>query len=178
LFSRKLRSAFSILALLPFAIPPALIAFGLIQFSGKIPGSNPIVGSLILIVGLSARYFPIVVYILYAHALTINPHLTDAAQLHSGSWFRNFLQIWLPLNWNVIKKAFFFFILLSIAEIGLAVLLVPPDCMTASVNIYSMLHYGFEKEVAIETLLLVTVAVVLGYFILREKPKNYTGNVS
>jgi iron(III) transport system permease protein len=172
LTTKKTKGLFALLALLPFAIPPAFIAFSLIQFSGKITGNSAFAASIVFMWGLSTRYFPIIVYILYANALKINPHLIEAGLMNSASWSRNMINIWIPLNFSAMKKAFFFFMLLALSEIGLAVLLVPPDCMTAAVNIYSMLHYGFEKEVAIETLLLVIIAVSLGFLILREDTRK------
>jgi ABC-type Fe3+ transport system permease subunit len=109
-----------------------------------------------------------VVQIIYARALTVSPHLTEAAEVSSGSWTRNVVRVWIPMHGDAMRMSLFFFVLLSLSEISLAVLLVPPDCMTAAVNIYSMLHYGFEKEVAVETLVVLVAVVALGLLILRH----------
>ncbi len=172
LFSRKTKIFFSIVALAPFVIPPTFLAFSLIQLSGKLAGDGCWEATIILMWGLSTRYFPIIVYMLYASALAVNPHVIDAGHVTCPSWLRNFSSIWIPLNLSAMKKALYFFMLLSLSETGMAVLLVPPDCMTAAINIYSMLHYGFEREVAVETLLLVLVALSIGLMILFENKKS------
>lgn len=169
LFSPFVRSCFFLLALFPFTIPPSLIAISLIRFSSMIPGSNVIMLTSLLIFGLSARFFPVVVFMLYAGTCSINPHLVEAGMLQSRSWLQNLFKIWIPLQYSLICKTLLVFVLLTLGEIGLAVLLVPPDYMTASVNIYSMLHYGFGSEVASETFLLICIVIIAGYFILNKK---------
>jgi len=171
----RLRYIFLSLAFLPFAVPPAFLAIGLIKLSGTLFGTSSAGATAVLVWGFSARYFPIVLHILYAGAVTVNPRYRESAALSCGSWWKNVVRIWLPLNAGTMQQAFFFFIILSLAEIGLAVLLVPPDCMTASVNIYSMLHYGFEKEVAVETLMILVLVVTLGFLILRVRKQRMTG---
>lgn len=172
---KKQRYIFLTLAFIPFAIPPAFLAIGLIKISGSLFGTSSIGATGALTWGLSARYFPIVLHILYAGAVTVNPRFMESAALTCGRGWKNVTNIWLPLNFRTIQQAFFFFIILALAEIGLAVLLVPPDCMTAAVNIYSMLHYGFEKEVVVETLMILVLVVILGILILRFRRQKLNG---
>lgn len=175
-FDNKIRNLFLILAFLPFAIPPAFFAVGLIKLS-SIFGTGAFCATVALIWGLAARYLPIVFHIIYASAVGNNPHILESADLTKRSWLQKLIKIWIPLNMNVIVRAFFFFTALSMAEIGLAVFLVPPDNMTASLNIYSMLHYGFGKEVAAESLFMLSVIVILGLITLRNSQNRFRKSV-
>jgi len=172
---KRYRPFFLGLSIIPFAFPPACLALGNLHVSNSLTMQNTFLATLFVSLTLALKQLPIVICILFSYALPIPGNLLDAARIHEPSVLRRFFKIWVPLNGKAILQTLFVFIVLSSSEVGIMILLVPPDFMTASLNIYSMLHYGFSSAVATETSMLLVTILFSGYILRMISTKVFSG---
>ncbi len=148
------------LSQLAFAIPPIVLGIGMIRLWNR-PETNWLYGSaLILVLGYVAHFVPFTIRAVYSSLQQLNPRLLDAAVLTRRSTLTIGWRILLPLLRNGVLTAFFIGFVLSMGELGVTLLVIPPGTETIPIKIYNFMHYGAEQTVAALGLMLIVVQLL------------------
>ncbi len=154
------RTAFEYLTQIPFAVPPIVLGIGLISLWNR-PITDWLYGtSLIVILGYVAHYIPFTVRAVYSSVQQMNPRLVEAGWLARRSGFEVIRKITLPLLSNGMLTAFFIAFVLSMGELGVTLLVIPPGTATIPIKIYNFMHYGAEATVAALCLILLVLQLL------------------
>jgi iron(III) transport system permease protein len=149
---------------LPVAVPPILVGIALIGLWNR-PATGWLYDSLaILVLGNLARFLPFAIRMIHAGLRQIDPALEEAAWLASPRRSRIIGRIILPLSRRALGASFLIMLVLTMGELSLTLLVVPPGVETLPVRIYNLMHYGAEETVA--ALSLILLAVQLGLCLL------------
>ncbi len=149
------------LSQLAFAIPPIVLGIGMIKLWNR-PETGWLYGSaLIVVLGYVAHFVPFTIRAVYSSLQQLNPSLLDAAALTKRSNILVGWRILLPLLRNGLLTAFFIGFVLSMGELGVTLLVIPPGTETIPIKIYNFMHYGAEQTVAALGLMLIAMQLLL-----------------
>ncbi|AGA90535.1 ABC-type Fe3+ transport system, permease component [Thioflavicoccus mobilis 8321] len=149
------------LSQLAFAIPPIVLGIGMIKLWNR-PETDWLYGSaLIVVLGCVAHFVPFTIRVVYSNLQQFNPRLLDAAALTRRSSLTIGWRILLPLLRNGLLTALFIGFVLSMGELGVTLLVIPPGTETIPIKIYNFMHYGAEQTVAALGLMLIAVQLLL-----------------
>ena len=158
-----------------FAIPATLIGIGLIQLWNR-PQTELIYSSFgIVIMAHTARFLPFLVMILVASREAIDSRLEEAFWLHHPGYLIRARKIVFPLIKPGLGIALIVGFLFSLGEVGATLLVIPPGGETLPIRIYSLLHYGANRIVAVLGLSLIVTAVAASMglaFLVRRTWKS------
>lgn len=157
-----IRDLLEFLTQTPFGIPSIVLGIGLIKVWNQ-PGIDWVYGtSVILIMGYIAGYSPFVIKIISTKIKQINSDFEEAGILGTGSWLKVFVRILIPLSLPGIFAGFLAGFVLSLSNLGTALLVVAPGRATIPIKIYNLMHYGAEDMVfALSLILIVIIAFSL-----------------
>jgi len=158
------------------AVPSIVLGIGLIhvwnhEWTGGIYSS-----SWILIIAFVCAFTPFVVKVISAAVLQVHPDLEAAALLGTGSRIKTLVGVTLPLCLPGIAAGFFTGFVLSLFNLGTALLVIPPGRGTLPISIYNFMHYGAMDAVFAQSVILVFMAVACGllvYFLYRFFTNNH-----
>lgn len=143
--------------LLPMAIPGPLLALVLLT-TNQLPVLHYLSATSILcLIGLSIHFFPFAVKLLEAELSRIDIGFEEIARLSNGSRLYKFRYILLPLLLPGLAISFLFTFILTLGDLSIPLLLVPPGRETIPVKIYNLMHYGADEMVAALSLFLVVI---------------------
>jgi len=147
------------------AVPSIVLGIGLIHVWNH-PWTDVVyTSSWILIVAFVCAYTPFVVKVISAAVLQVHPDLEAAALLGTGSRIKTLARVTLPLCLPGIAAGFFTGFVLSLFNLGTALLVIPPGRGTLPVSIYNFLHYGAMDSVYAQSVILVSMAVACGLLV-------------
>lgn len=153
-----LRTFLDYLTQLPFGLPSIVMGIGLIHVWNREGLDRIYESSAILIIAFVSAYSPFVIKIISAKIRQINPEFEEAAHLGTGSSLKVFWHIFLPLAFPGIMAGFLTGFVLSLSNLGTALLVIAPGKATLPLTIYNFMHYGAEEMVfALSLLLLFTL---------------------
>lgn len=153
------RGWLEVLVLLPLAVPPTALGIGLIRTWGRLG-----LGMALPLVGHLGRVLPFVVLVVAYGLRRVNPRLEEAALLSTGSWARIIWRVLAPCCRPFLAGAVLMAAVLSLGELGVSLLTVPPGFETIPLRAYNLLHYGAAGQVA--ALCLISVGMALGLSLL------------
>lgn len=160
------------MAIFPLAVPGVLTGIGVLKFFSDTPLSVFRSGNLLPAAGMAVRYLPFSMLVQYGCYMRMDREKIDAARLlqaKSGAAFSR-VQLRLMRPGLIISGIVVF--LLTLGDVGTALMLMPAGKEPLSVKIYNYLHYGASETVAVFCLLQVIVcALIMGilYFALDHR---------
>jgi iron(III) transport system permease protein len=155
------KSLLDYLTQMPFGIPSIVLGIGLIRVWNR-PGFGWIYDtSVILMIGYIAGYCPFIIRIVLARIKQINREMEEAALLANCGRLRFVLKILLPLFLPGIIAGLLAGFVLSIANLGTALLVVPAGKLTLPITIYNFMHYGSDNMVFALSLILIIIVTIL-----------------
>jgi iron(III) transport system permease protein len=147
--------------LIPFAIPATVLGIGMIKVWNRSITDVIYGSSLIIVFGYVAHFIPFATRVTSSALKQVNPRLEEMAFLVTANWFKVIGKIVLPLMRPGLLAAFFIGFILSIGDLGITLLIIPPGKTTLSVKIYNLMHYGAEQMVA--ALCLILIGIILSF---------------
>ncbi len=135
--------------LLPLAIPGALLALGMLRVNDLPVLHHLSSTSIPCVLALCLHFLPFAVKLLEAELHKIDVKLEEIARLFDGSVTHRLRYILLPLLLPGLTISFFFVFILSLGDLSIPLLLVPPGRETVPVKIYNLMHYGANDMVAV-----------------------------
>ncbi len=145
---------------LPFAIPAILLGIALIKLWNQPFSAWLYQTPLMVLLGYIAHYIPFSIRTMASSLKQVNLQLEEAASLATHNWMRIMGHILLPLTRGGILTAFFIGFVLSLGDLGVTLLVIPPGPSTIPVKIYNFMHYGAEDKVAALSLTLVVLQLI------------------
>ncbi|MFP4474499.1 MAG: ABC transporter permease [Desulfatibacillaceae bacterium] len=156
----RLRSLVDYLTQVPLGVPSIAIGIGSIHVYNR-AGLDRIYGtSAVLILALACGYAPFVIRVLTARLRQVDREWEEAGMMAGRKPFRVFLRVTLPQLAPGIAAGLLVGYVLCLANLGTALLLVPPGSETAPISIYNYLHYGARDAVFALSLILVGAAAL------------------
>jgi iron(III) transport system permease protein len=157
----RYRSILEYMTQLPFAIPAILLGVAMIKLWNH-PVTAWLYGSSFMIVlGYVAHFIPFSIRATLSSLKQINPHLEEIGHLVSNNWMKTICRIVVPLTRTGLLTAFFIGFILSLSDLGITLLIIPPGMSTIPIKIYNFMHYGAEAKVAALSLTLLGIQLVL-----------------
>jgi iron(III) transport system permease protein len=150
---------------LPVAVPPMALAVGWVQLFGPNFASRPLTPALLL----GARLLPFATFAVRSARSRISDDLQDAAAVAGLPPGRRALRVTLPLLAPGVALGFLLAFLFGLREVD-AVIFTRTGAETLPVQLYNMIHYGYDVQVgalsflwtAAVALLLLIVGLVVG----------------
>lgn len=137
------------LALLPYALPGALIGVAWIALLNRPGPLGDLYGSLwVLPLCYASQFFPFAYHALAGAVRRLDPALIEAARLDGASTWRIARDLVAPLLAGPLVVAVALVTLLSLRELDATSLLRPPDGDTLGFRIHDLYHYGPSRQVA------------------------------
>jgi iron(III) transport system permease protein len=158
--SRK-RHIFYYLSVLPFALPGTVLGIILIKLFNH-PHLNFIYTTpLILVIGFIFRFMPFALRIISPCLEHLDKNMEDEAAICGLGFWTKLWFIVLPLSLPVLLTAFAIILALIIGELSMTILVVPAGVTPFILKVYTLMHYGANKLVAGQSLLLVLTLIFL-----------------
>lgn len=165
-------------SVLPFAVPATTLGIGLIGVWNWPTNVSPYGTALMLLLGYVALCSPFAVRVLSSGIRQIGAPLEEAALLHSRGWLRRMVWIVVPLAAPAIAVAWSVAFVLSLADLGVTLLVIPPGWETLSLRIYNLMHYGANDVLSALCIILValsTLPPLLTIWLLSYGRKSLNG---
>ena len=147
---------------LPFAVPAILLGIALIKLWNQPFSAWLYQTPLMVLLGYVAHYIPFSIRTMASFFKQVDPKLEEAASLVTHSWVRILGHVIWPLTRGGFLTAFFIGFVLSLGDLGVSLLVIPPGPSTIPVKIYNYMHYGAEDKVAATCLTLVVLQLIFG----------------
>ncbi len=154
--SNSLRLAMAVGALAPPLIGLAVANFALAVSVDLYDSYVPAVWA------LAIRCLPPALVLLPWATSRLPAELFAAAELDGAGAFQLIRWIWLPLCLPVLAAAFVLAVAVAAADVGTAVVCVPPGIPPLTVRLFHLLHYGFDDYVAGLALWLALAVLAIG----------------
>lgn len=159
--SSKHRNVLEYMTQIPFAIPAILLGVALIKLWNH-PATAWLYGSsFMVIMGYVAHFVPFSIRATLSSLKQINPHLEEIGHLVSHNWLRTAGRILVPLTRTGLLTAFFIGFILSLGDLGITLLIIPPGMSIIPIKIYNFMHYGAEAKMAALSLMLLGMQLVV-----------------
>jgi iron(III) transport system permease protein len=148
---------------LSLALPGPLIALGLIECFNR-PGWPWLLRlydhSIAPVwIAQSVRALPLCTLVLWYALRSVPRELLESAVLEGAGGVRIFFRIALPLRWPAVMAAWLVALATAWGELSASILVVPPGVTTLPVQIFGLIHYGVDDQVAG-----VSLAIMAGFF--------------
>jgi ABC-type Fe3+ transport system permease subunit len=126
-----------------FALPPMLLALGIVRGVARLPTwTDPVLrGRLGVCLALGMRFFPVAALLVLRSWGTMSPSLARAAGVHGVGLGRYLWRVVLPLQRQSVVTAVLLVGLLASAEIGMVLLLYPPGAESLPLHIFQIIGY-------------------------------------
>lgn len=144
----------------PFGVPSIVLGIGLIKVWNR-EGFDWIYGTtLILLIAYITGYSPFVIRVILTKVRQIGREMEEAAIMADRNWASVVGRVVFPLALPGIVAGFFTGFVLSIANLGTALLVVAPGRGTMPISIYNFMHYGAENMIfALSLVLIILMAL-------------------
>ncbi|MEX2114031.1 MAG: ABC transporter permease subunit [Pirellulales bacterium] len=109
----------------------------------------------------TVRSLPLPTLILWYGLRTIPADVLSSARLDGASPLVRFLRIALPQRWPVLAAAWLVALAVATGELDASILVVPPGVSTLPIQIFGLIHYGVDDQVAGISLFM--LVALLGY---------------
>ncbi|MFZ5831474.1 MAG: ABC transporter permease [Planctomycetota bacterium] len=110
---------------------------------------------------LWVRAMPVAVIVLWHAMSSIPRELEDVAALDGCGPVRRLLFLALPMRYGAVAAAFLLALAVTFGEVSASILVLPPGVMTVANQVFSLMHYGVEDQVAAICLANLAIVAVL-----------------
>ena len=121
----------------------------------------------------TVRALPLCTLVLWYALRTISPDVLDSAALEGAGALPRFFRIALPQRLPAVAAAWLVALAVAWGELSASILVVPPGVTTLPIQIFGLIHYGVDDQVAgislVVTGVFVALAVVLGAIARRAR---------
>lgn len=125
-------------------------------------------GSIVLpMIALAIRLMPVAVFIYYAFLKSMNPNIIDASRVYRQRYLKHLFKIEIPLLLPMVIANIGLLFVLSIGEVGITMMTIPPGFNTITIKLYNYLHYGASETVAALSVCMIVITVVPTLFIFK-----------
>lgn len=158
-----------------FTLPPALLAFGIIQASSSLPAWTDLVlrSRFVVCLALALRFFPIAVVLGMRAWGSMSQSWVYAAAIHGVSTFRYLRAVAIPWLLPSAGIAALLVGLLAIGEIGVVLLLHPPGQSSLPLTIFAVMANAPEALVASLCLVYLGLAMAILLLIWRFAGRHH-----
>ncbi|QEG37335.1 ABC transporter permease [Bythopirellula goksoeyrii] len=94
------------------------------------------------------RTLPLATLLIWSQFASISQQVLDSATSEGANWWRQLVQIAIPLRASVILAAFGLSLIVAVGELAATILVLPPGVSTLSVRIFGLVHYGADDQVS------------------------------
>ncbi len=137
-----------ILTLLPLSIPGVLSGIGVLKFFSDTPLAFLRNHLAMPAIGMAIRYLPFSALIQFGCYMRMDRDKILAARLLESRKGQAFFRVKLPMMYPGLCISAIVVFLLTLGDVGCALMLMPPGKEPLSVKIYNYLHYGASETVA------------------------------
>jgi iron(III) transport system permease protein len=131
----------------------------------------------ILIIAYMAGFVPYAGLIAASGISAVSPRMEEAAVMTGAGWGTIMRRVMLPLTRRHVAAACFVVFILSLGELGMTLLVIPPGRETIPVKIYNLMHYGAGELVAATCVVLVGIVLLLaGAFFGFQRRLDFARN--
>jgi iron(III) transport system permease protein len=114
-----------------------------------------------IVLAQSVRALPLCTLVLWYALRTISPDVLDSAALEGATGLRRFLRIALPQRRAALAAAWLVAFAVAWGELAASILVVPPGVITLPIQIFNLIHYGVDDQVAG-----ISLVVLAAFFLL------------
>jgi iron(III) transport system permease protein len=160
-----LRRSLAALALLPIAVPGVVTGIGLASLwnAGPLAGwHGPVVW-----IGCAARFAAFAMGAMVAALLQVDRSLEEAAAVAGASWWQGMRHVVVPLIRRGMLAGWAIVFILSMREVATSMLVHPPGRDTLAIQLFQMMHYGADAQVAALGVILIVVTVLVVALVAR-----------
>ena len=167
------------LFLFPIALPGSIVGLGLLEMVNKSPFHR--LGRTVWMpaLGLAVHYLPYLLLLLAGAFARLDRDKLALGRVLARSRGRYLFRVRLPLLRGGLLAAFAVAFMLSVADVGTVLMLMPAGMEPLSVKIYNYLHYGSSELVAgfcyFQVLLCMAVMALTGLFLSARRKGRRAG---
>ena len=164
------------LLLFPIALPGSITGLGLLEIVNKSPIHR--LGRTVWMpaLGLAIHYLPYLMLLLAGAFAKMDRKKMEMGEILASCKVSYFFRVRLPMLSSGLTAAFAVTFMLSIADVGTVLMLMPAGKEPLSVKIYNYLHYGSSELVAgfcyFQVLLCMAVMIITGLFLSARKGRR------
>lgn len=147
------------IAIAPLSIPGVLTGIGVLKFFSDTPLHVLRSGNIMPSIGMAIRYLPFAMLIQYGCYLRMDRNRIDAARLLQPGRGQAFWRVKVFMMMPGMAIAGLVVFLLTLGDVGTALMLMPAGKEPLSVKIYNYLHYGASETVAVFCLMQMAVCL-------------------
>jgi iron(III) transport system permease protein len=162
----KSRWALDQIAMIPLVFPGIVMGVAILKTYLALP--VPIYGTLwILVFAFTTRYLPYALRFCYSGLLGIHRELEEGAAASGATWLQTARSIVIPLTLPALFAGWIYIFLITIRDLGIALLLYSPGSQVISVTIWELWENGHTGELAAFSLVVSTGTVFLAMLFHR-----------
>ena len=167
------------LLLFPIALPGSIIGLGLLELVNKSPFHR--LGRTVWMpaLGLAVHYLPYLLLLLVGAFARLDRDKLALGRVLARTRAKYLFRVRLPMLRGGLLAAFAVAFMLSVADVGTVLMLMPAGMEPLSVKIYNYLHYGSSELVAgfcyFQVLLCMAVMVLTGLFLSARRKGRRAG---
>ncbi|WP_419509611.1 ABC transporter permease [Candidatus Allofournierella excrementavium] len=164
------------LLLFPIALPGSIIGLGLLELVNKSPFHR--LGRTVWMpaLGLAVHYLPYLLLLLVGAFARLDRDKLALGRVLARTRAKYLFRVRLPMLSGGLLAAFSVAFMLSMADVGTVLMLMPAGMEPLSVKIYNYLHYGSSELVAgfcyFQVLLCMAVMLLTGLFLSARKKER------
>jgi iron(III) transport system permease protein len=163
------RRTLDVISWIPWAVPPIVLALGLLwaYILLPLPFGITLYGTLfILIVALVARNFPVGTKIIGSTMIQISKELEEAAMASGASWIKTLFSIWIPILKSGIVTAWLLAYAFADRDLASVILLYNTDSRVLTTVFFDLWQQG-ELEAASVVGLLQGLLIIIAYVLIK-----------
>jgi iron(III) transport system permease protein len=162
----KSRWALDQIAMIPLVFPGIVMGVAILKTYLALP--VPIYGTLwILVFAFTTRYLPYALRFCYSGLLGIHRELEEGAAASGATWAQTARSIVIPLTLPALFAGWIYIFLITIRDLGIALLLYSPGSQVISVTIWELWENGHTGELAAFSLVVSAGTVFLAMLFHR-----------
>jgi len=143
----KSRWALDQIAMIPLVFPGIVMGVAILKTYLALP--VPIYGTLwILVFAFTTRYLPYALRFCYSGLLGVHRELEEGAAASGATWAQTARSIVIPLTLPALFAGWIYIFLITIRDLGIALLLYSPGSQVISVTIWELWENGHTGELA------------------------------
>lgn len=155
----------NLLIVLPFSVPSIIIAISLIHFYQFLSFNTLFLS---LIHGLVIKFLPYSILLFASFSEQLSKSIEESGKIFITGLNKRISKIFIPIFWKSITVSFLLVFILSISEVSITQLLIPPGFQTFSIKIDILMHYGSYSHVSSLLLFLIFLAFI-GYYLIEVR---------
>jgi len=172
LMGKNIKTIVWTLLLIPLAIPAPTVGIGLNVLFSQV-GMEFIYGTLWMPIFANLIRFSSFAYlVMMVQHMRLDQSMLESAKIFQKHWFHGFYKVYVPMVFPGILASFLLVFILTIGELSATLIVVPAGTSTITMRIYNYLHYGSSHLVAGLCLVILSIAIITGFIVVRVLTKS------